>query len=87
MFFKKILDKKYERELNKLLEKTEDPRDRALIGIAIHVKRASGKLYEIADPMMGYTKEDPERVYAFVLKTEKELDRLMGELKRVDGDE
>ncbi len=84
MFLKKISEKKYEEELNKLLEKAKTPRDQALIGIAIHVKRVSGKLYEIADPLKGYTKNNPERVYSFILKTESELDSLMNELKRED---
>lgn len=87
MFFKKISDKKYDEEMNKLLEKAKTPRDQALIGIALRVKRVSGKLYEIADPMKGYTKNNPERVYSFILKIESELDSLMNELKREDENE
>lgn len=87
MFFKKISEKKYDEELGKLLEKAENPKDKALIGIAIHVKRLSGKLYEVADPLKGFTKKDPERVYAFIVKMENDLDTFLETLKRegIDG--
>ena len=87
MFFKKKASQKYDEAMNELLEKAKTPRDRALIGIAIHTKNISGKFYELADPMKGYTMKEPQRVYDFVLKTERELDEFMSQLERELEDE